>query len=163
MGELKEQQPFQSEAAADLLLALLKEKRSERRWRTFRSLAWLSLILFIIWLTYNSNSAFSTSQISEGNYVAFLKLDGTIEPGSDFSSENVVPALKQAFMDEHAKGLILDINSGGGTPVQSSIIHDAILTLKKKYHKESHCGRRRFSRLRRLLHCSCGRPDLCEP
>ena len=30
----------------------------------------------------------------------------------------------------------VDINSGGGTPVQASIIHDAIIDLKKKYHKK---------------------------
>src|SRR5690606_4589545 len=44
--------------------------------------------------------------------------------------------LKDAFTDKHASGVIIDINSPGGTPVQAAIIHDAILTFKKRYHKK---------------------------
>jgi protease-4 len=134
MSELKEQQPVYNQLSTELVEALLKEKRSERRWKNFRFLAWFSLILFLIWQAYNAN--YVSAPPLDGGYVALINLDGTIEPGSNFSAETVVPALKEAFSDERAKGIILDINSGGGTPVQSSIIHDAILTLKKKYHKK---------------------------
>src|SRR6185437_9760433 len=72
----------------------------------------------------------------EKGYVALIRLDGMIGPGEDFSSETVLPLLQEAFSDKQAKGVILDINSGGGTPVQASIIHDAILELKKKHHKK---------------------------
>jgi protease-4 len=47
-----------------------------------------------------------------------------------------VPSLNRAFADKAAKGVILLINSPGGSPVQASIIHDKIEQLKKKYHKK---------------------------
>ncbi len=135
MSDLKEQQSVYNQLSNDLVQALLKEKRSERRWKNFRFLAWFSLIIFFVWLAFSSNYVSSSSPL-DGGYVALLQMNGTIEPGSDFSADTLVPALKQALADERAKGLILDINSGGGTPVQAAIIHDAILTLKKKYHKK---------------------------
>ncbi len=52
-----------------------------------------------------------------------------------FSAEAVLPLLQEAFADSDAKGVVLDINSGGGSPVQAAIIHDAIIELKAKYHK----------------------------
>lgn len=133
MSELKEQQSVDNWLSAELAQAFLKERRADRRWRNIRFVAWFSLILFFTWLALSSNYVTPTL---ENSYVALLRLEGNIEPGSDFSSENVVPILKQALADEHAKGLIIDINSGGGTPVQASIIHDAILALKKKYRKK---------------------------
>jgi len=134
MSEIKEQPADYNQLGIELVRALLKEKRAERRWRNLRFIAWFSLILLIAWTAYNANIV--TPSALDGNYVALIRLDGSIEPGNDFSSETVVPALKQAFSDDHAKGVILDINSGGGTPVQSAIIHDAILTYKNKYHKK---------------------------
>ena len=134
MSDIKEQQPLYNQVSTDLLQALLKEKRSERRWRNFRFLLWFALIIFFAWWAFSSNYVSSPSL--DGGYVALIQLEGTIEPGSDFSADTVVPALKQALSDDRAKGLILEINSGGGTPVQSAIIHDAILALKKKYKKK---------------------------
>ncbi|HSW71622.1 MAG TPA: S49 family peptidase [Gammaproteobacteria bacterium] len=133
MSELKEQQTNDNWLSTDLVQTLIKERRSERRWKNFRFIACLSLILFFIWLAYSSNYV---STPKDSNYIALLRLQGSIEPGNDFSSETIVPALKQALSDEKAQGLIIDINSGGGTPVQAAIIHDAILALKKKYHKK---------------------------
>ncbi|HSW70410.1 MAG TPA: S49 family peptidase [Gammaproteobacteria bacterium] len=134
MSELKEQQSINNPFGAELIQAMLREKRSEKRWKNFRFFAWFSLILFFTWLALSSNYV-SPPSLDSG-YVSLIQLSGTIEPGSDFSAETIVPALKQALADERAKGLILTINSGGGTPVQASIIHDAILSLKKKYHKK---------------------------
>lgn len=134
MSEIKEQQPVYNQLSAELVQALLKERRAERRWKNFRFLAWFSLILFFIWFAYTSN--YVSAPPLDSGYVALVNMNGTIEPGSDFSAETLVPALKEAFSDDRAKGVILDINSGGGTPVQSSIIHDAIMSLKKKYHKK---------------------------
>jgi len=133
MSELKEQQSFSNPLAKELIHALLKEKRAERRFKMVRFILWFSLILFFTWIAFNAH--YITPSL-DGDYVALIRLNGIIEPGSDFSAENVIPALKQAFSDDHAKGIILDINSGGGTPVQASIMYDAIMTLKQKHHKK---------------------------
>lgn len=117
-----------------LIQDLLKEKRRERWWRNIRFIAWFALIAFIFFQIFS----FANKKIGTGkndNYVALVRLNGMIAPGRDFSAETTVPLLREAFADKNAKGVILDINSPGGTPVQAAIIHDAILAYKKKYHK----------------------------
>jgi protease-4 len=74
--------------------------------------------------------------VGDGGYVALVHLDGMITPDTDFSALHAIPILEEAFSDKHAEGVVLDINSGGGTPVQAAIIHDEILKLKKRYHKK---------------------------
>jgi len=120
-----------------LATELLKEKRSARRWKTFRSLAWLALIAFISVSVFRYINGTNKSDSSyNGKYVSLIRLDGMIAPGRDFSSDTVIPVLKDAFADKRAEGVIIDINSPGGTPVQAAIIHDAIMTFKKRYHKK---------------------------
>ena len=48
----------------------------------------------------------------------------------------MIPELSQAFRDKESKGVVLLVNSPGGSPVQASLIHDKIVQLKEKYHKE---------------------------
>lgn len=134
MSEIKEQPSFYNQISTELVQSILKERRAERRWKNFRFLIWVILIAIVLGLVWSSDY---TPSVLDGDYVALVRLNGTIEPGSDFSAENVVPALKEAFSDERAKGVVLDINSGGGTPVQASIIHDAIMAYKKKYNKKA--------------------------
>lgn len=71
------------------------------------------------------------------NYVNMVELDGTIGAGEGISAEKVVPLLEKAYSDTNARGVILKINSPGGSPVQSSIIHDRIVDLKNKYKKKT--------------------------
>lgn len=57
-------------------------------------------------------------------------------PGKPFSAQLVVPALEEAFADSRAAGVIIDINSGGGSPVQASIIYNEIVALRKEFPKK---------------------------
>ena len=75
-------------------------------------------------------------QATTGNYVALIRLNGMIAPDRDFSAEQIVPILHDAFSDKNAVGVIIAINSPGGTPVQAAIIHDAIIAFKNKYKKK---------------------------
>jgi protease-4 len=52
---------------------------------------------------------------------------------SEASADNVITGLRNAFENEHTKGVIIRINSPGGTPVQAGYINDEILRLKEKY------------------------------
>lgn len=123
--------------ANDLVRELLKEKRSEKRWKNIRFIVWILIALLIILLIASANVSLVTLGPSDDkNYVAFIRLEGMIEPSGAFSAQEVLPHLKDAFADSSSKGVVIDINSGGGTPVQASIIHDAILNLKNKYHKK---------------------------
>lgn len=115
---------------------LLKDRRADRRWKNIRSIAWLILVAFISFSIFSLFSPNVPSISTKGKYVALIRLEGMIAPGRNFSAEETIPILEDAFTDKNTLGIILDIDSPGGTPVQSSIIHDAIIILKKKYHKK---------------------------
>ena len=131
MQNIKNEDP-----ASALVHDLIKDRRAERRWKNIRFIAWFLLITFIIFSSLRIFSPNVSTINTKGKYIALIRLEGMIAPGRNFSAEEIVPILQDAFSDKNSLGVILDIDSPGGTPVQSSIIHDAILTLKKKYHKK---------------------------
>lgn len=118
----------------NLSRAFLSEYRSNRRWKNIRFFVWIVLILvfFISLYSFNGNH---TKPMNDP-YAALIRLDGLIMPGKDFSAKKVVPLLNKAFRDKEAKGVVLLIDSPGGSPVQASIIHDKIVELKKEYDKK---------------------------
>src|SRR5439155_19131075 len=64
-----------------------------------------------------------------------IEIEGEIGPKAEASAEFIIAAAKAAFEDEGAQGVVLLINSPGGSPVQAGIINDEIRRLKIKYKK----------------------------
>jgi len=71
-----------------------------------------------------------------GDYVALVRVQGEIMPNALASANNLVPTIKRACEDEDAKGVVLHINSPGGTPVQADQIYQAIMECRTKNHKK---------------------------
>lgn len=126
------------EVSNNIVLELIKENRSAKRWKNIRFFIVLLVIIvfFAFLLVPGKLMLVDLFGDKNPNYVSYIRLNGSIEAGQDFSADQVLPILKDAFSDKDSQGVLLDINSGGGTPVQASIIHDAILFYKKKYHKK---------------------------
>lgn len=112
---------------------LLRQQRSERRWRTFFRLAWLGLALVVVWAALTSRMVPTAPNTP---HTALVEVRGEIAAEGEASAELLVGALKQAFEDNAAQAVVLRINSPGGSPVQSGIIHDEILRLKAKHGKK---------------------------
>lgn len=126
----------QDQVMTEMWKSLLDDRKAERR-RTYLKYA----ILGTIGLLYGA--AFLATQLNSsgesatpGKYVNVVRVEGTIAPGESASAESLNPLLARAFSDVHAEGVVLLINSPGGTPVQSSLIHDTILRLKAKHQKK---------------------------
>src|SRR5204863_6940773 len=100
-------------------------------WKNIRFFTGFLLAIAAIFLVFSQGMKSEMVGDPHAGYVALVRLDGEIAPGAGFSAQAVLPLLDDAFSDKKAKGVILDINSPGGTPVQAAIIHDAILRLKK--------------------------------
>jgi protease-4 len=115
-----------------LAFASLNEQKAARRWKTFVRLSWLAFFIFLVWLAM-TRSAPSTATSTA--HTAVVEVKGEIANGSDASAEFVIAALKTAFEDQGAKGIVLLINSPGGSPVQAGIISDEIKRLKAKHKK----------------------------
>jgi protease-4 len=117
---------------AQLTTALIRERRSDRRWRVFFRLAWLLVFGLIVWsLIASRGHTGSTS----GPHTALVEVRGEIASDTEASAENLVAALKGAFEDATAQAVVLRINSPGGSPVQAGIINDEIKRLKVKHKK----------------------------
>lgn len=115
-----------------LAFAALREQRAARRWRVFVRLSWLAFFIFLVWLGF-SRAVPSTTKAAP--HTAVVEIKGEIANGADASAEFVVAAMKSAFEDDGAKGVVLLINSPGGSPVQAGIINDEIRRLKAKHSK----------------------------
>ena len=122
---------WERETLERLAMASLAEQRSARRWRIFFRLAWLALAAAALWLGTHRGGSSSPSQ----PHTAMVEIKGEIADGALASAEWVVSALRSAFEDEGAQGVVLLINSPGGSPVQAGIINDEIRRLKAKHNK----------------------------
>lgn len=118
----------------NLIRELLKNQKRDRFWRNIRFFIWILLIGFGLFFAFHGMPEERSK--SDKPYVAFIRLSGIIMPEADFSAEKVIPQLEQAFADKNAKGVVIDINSGGGSPVQASIIEEKIVELKQRFHKK---------------------------
>jgi len=110
-----------------LAFAALDEQRRSRRWGLFfKSLTFLYLIVLLLiamdWIGKGS--------VPKLNHTALIDIQGVIGAGADVSAESVISSLQAAFDNKRTKGLILRINSPGGSPVQSGIINDEIKRLR---------------------------------
>lgn len=108
----------------------LREQKRSRRWGIFFKL--LTFGYLITLLVMFSSSDISTKKIS-AKHTALVDLTGLIAEDEIASSDNIVTALRRAFEDKNAMGVILRINSPGGTPVQAGYIYDEIIRLREQY------------------------------
>jgi protease-4 len=71
--------------------------------------------------------------ITRGPHTALVEVDGVIASDSEASADLIVTGLRAAFKDKNTKGVILRINSPGGSPVQAGYVYDEIKRLRKKH------------------------------
>lgn len=107
----------------------LKEQRRARRWSIFFKLLGFAYLTLLLVLAFDWRPAGDVA----GGHTALVDIDGVIDTDSNASAENVVESLQAAFKDSGTKGVILRINSPGGSPVQAGIIYDEIRRLRAEH------------------------------
>jgi protease-4 len=120
---------WERELVTKLAMMNIKEQRARRRWSLFFKLAWLALAAAVVAFWLGLFNASGKEAI--GRHTALVKLEGEIADKSVASAENINSALRAAFSASDSVGVILQINSGGGSPVQSQRIYDEIRRLRK--------------------------------
>ena len=113
-----------------LATAALKEQRRARLWGIFWKLLTFAYITVVIVMAVDWKDA---GDFKDGRHTALVDIKGIIAPGSDESAEKVALALQAALKDKGTAGVVLRINSPGGSPVQSQSIYDEIRRLRVKY------------------------------
>ena len=112
-------------------LQMLDEQRKSRRWSIFFRLA--TLIFFFLILFAVLGWIGGKHEGLGGKHTALVDLKGVISADSRASADKIINALQLAFKDRNTQGVVLRINSPGGSPVQAGYINDEIRRLRAKY------------------------------
>jgi protease-4 len=114
-------------------LKALDEQRRARQWSGLFKLLWFTLIFLIIAAAMGWIGRSDKDTVSVGKHTALVELQGVIAPESKASAEKMIKALNRAFKDTNTQGVVLRINSPGGSPVQAGYINDEVRRLRQKY------------------------------
>jgi protease IV len=117
-----------------LAMSAIQEQRRARHWSIFfklLTLGFMFTVLFISMGWVGKNEA----ALGVGKHTALVEMQGVIAADSAASADNVISSLQDAFKDKGTQGVILRINSPGGSPVQAGQINDEIRRLRAQYPK----------------------------
>ena len=122
---------WERELVRKLATDALAEQKRRRRWGIFFKFLTFAYITFVLvaFVDWEGRADLASGK----KHTAMVELNGIIAPGNDASAEKINTALQAAFKDKNTQGVIMRINSPGGSPVQSQTIYDEMKRLRKKY------------------------------
>lgn len=126
-----EDSAWQRDVLTRLAFSALEEQRRSRRWGIFFKVLLFSYLFFLVLLIYLPVER--GMGVAAGRHTALVEVDGVIAADSRASADVVVTGLRRAFEQEGTAGVILRINSPGGSPVQAGYINDEIRRLRQEY------------------------------
>ena len=127
------QQPtWERQTLEKVALAAIQEQKNARRWSIFfkaLTFVYLFTLLFIAmdWIGPGAGAIKS--------HTALIEVQGVIGAGDEVTADSVNASLQAAFDDKNTKGVILRINSPGGSPVQAGLINEEIKRQRKLHPK----------------------------
>jgi protease-4 len=133
MSETDQNSPgWERQTLEKLAMAAVKEQRRARHWGIFfKSLTFIYLFLLLfLALDWIGGEAGVT-----GGHTALIDIQGVIASDSATNADAVISSVRSAFENEQTKGIILRINSPGGSPVQAGLINDEIMRQRKLHPK----------------------------
>ena len=109
----------------------LVERRRARRWNIlFR---FFGLVVFAFALLALVALVGFGDKVCLDQCTAVIHIDGEIEQSGRTNAEQVISGLKQAYEYPQVKGIVVVINSPGGSPVQAGQIYDEMRRLRAKH------------------------------
>lgn len=120
-------QEWERKTLEKLAFAAVDEQKRARRWSIFfKALTFLYLftVLFIAMDWVGGGKAGE-------DHTALIDIQGVIGSGDAVNADSFISSLQDAYENKHTKGIILRINSPGGSPVQAGIINDEIKRQRK--------------------------------
>lgn len=117
-------------------LKAIEEQRRTRQWNTFFRLLWLGFAFLVLsamlgWIGQGDKEAGARSTL--GKHTAVIDVEGVISQDDKASAERLIKGLNRAFKDANTQGVVVRINSPGGSPVQAGYVNDEIRRLRAKH------------------------------
>ena len=113
-----------------IALAAIREQRAARRWRIFFRFAFLAVLLLGVYAVFQASG---DDVAGTGRHTALVTVDGEISADTPANADDLNRALRRAFADDSTAGVILRIDSPGGSPVQAGMVNAEIHRLRAKY------------------------------
>lgn len=131
MSDANQQPGWERKVIEQLAFESLRETRRKRRWGLFfrfLGFAYVGALIFLVWNAQNGREV-----IDGASHAAVVRIEGVIGPQAEVKAQDAIAALQAAFESTAATGVILRVNSPGGSPVQAGMINDEIRRLRAKY------------------------------
>ncbi len=132
-ANVEDKSNWERETVEKLLLAQVTEQRRARRWGVFFKLLVFIYLFALLFLVRGADLGLSDlfdRDKEPKEHVAVIDIEGLIASAATVNAEDINKVLREAFEDEETSAVMLRINSGGGSPVQSGMIHDEIRRLR---------------------------------
>jgi len=129
MSDINQNDPnWERQTLEKLAFSAIREQRRNRFWGVlFKSLTFIYLFM----LLFYAMDWVGGDGSSNTDHTAIIDIYGVIGSDDQVSADDVVGSLASAYDNKHTKGIILRINSPGGSPVQAGIINDEIHRQRK--------------------------------
>ncbi|MEC7121057.1 MAG: S49 family peptidase [Pseudomonadota bacterium] len=117
-----------------VLMSSVEEQRRARRWGIFFKLITLAYVLMLFLVLGRGCSPTDTeaSMSRTQPHLAVIDIQGEIGGQRGVESQVVIESLNQAFSATQSQAVVLNINSPGGSPVQSDEIFQEIMRLREQ-------------------------------
>jgi len=130
--ERKPVDQWERDLISKISFTALTEHRKSRRWGIFFKLLTATYIGFFIYIIYLPGDG--DSGLGEGKrHTALVEINGAIAVDSAANADTIITGLRTAFKSSNVAGIIIRINSPGGSPVQAGYVNDEIKRLKAKH------------------------------
>ncbi|TVU73761.1 MULTISPECIES: S49 family peptidase [Cobetia] len=115
---------------------VVTEQRRSRRWKLF--FRFLFALLFIASIATSVSIFMLGSQpavLPGEQHLGVVRVKGVIEADGEANAERIIKGLRAAWDSPSAVAVVLDINSPGGSPVQSQRVYDELMRMREKGDK----------------------------
>ncbi|GAB6067362.1 signal peptide peptidase SppA [Methylothermus subterraneus] len=121
--------PWEREVLEKLVLEGIAEQRRARRWNLFFKFLFFA---YLVAVTLSVFKPWAEIAPPAGKITAKLEVKGILLEDSPASAQVLIKGLKRAFSDPRTQGVLLELNSPGGSPVQAAYVYEAILRFKRQ-------------------------------
>ena len=130
----REKDGWERETIEKLAFAAVIEQRRARRWGIFFKMLIFVYLLVFFGVTMYPQIKENLGVGSDGKgHTAVIDVVGVISEDKDANAAVIIDGLRDAVKDKNTKGIILHINSPGGSPVQSDYVYNEIRQIKQEH------------------------------
>src|SRR3972149_7664175 len=130
LGPVNSEENWERKVLEKVALAAIQEQRRARHWGIFFKLL---LFIYLFALLFIGMGWVGIKDTRPSKHTALVEVRGVIADKGSASADNVMAGLQDAFKDKRTQGVVLRINSPGGSPVQAGYINDEMRRLRAKY------------------------------